>query len=591
MESGRINKRTAKACQSCRRRKVRCHMEGGAPCRACQRRSSPCILAAVSGRAMDEMSYLDPSETADVSIKEGYPAWLPMMGEAGFGLAPNISDHTLSYDDFVGQEQPDPLSSLLCFNLPRSHFGQPGSSPLSIFSSAGKQWLQNAVGDEPLDWGVLTPLFPSDPPNLDMNYPPFRRPFIPLPPKQEARHLLSLYFQSFNTFCPTFDEQEFMLHFELEYPTQPEPSAGKWACLNAALALAASLNPTFSAQAGLFWKNATMSWGAFFTEAPSVCSAQALVAMAVYSLGTFQNQPCSTLIPMAIRTLHGLPPGETVGPKQLEIVSMIARSMDIDHALQSGASPTNLNSGGVYRAIPIQELGLESLHPFDFYDAFCALTCLKEDVYRGLYSVSAQEKTDSEVLARIGVLDARLEGWKHTIPVEYRPEHASAAEAIKQGCVLVIYLHLSYYNCLLAIHRRAAPFTAGSLRLDPSYKISNALRSSNPRTLVSSRLCAEASRASLKLAKFIPVGSQLVCGMMISYVVFALKLLVILIVHDPRGPRVHLDIFLIRNLEAFLSQIPINGGDKSTTKLREYCEQYRQIAENAIKQVLIQKKQ
>ncbi|RDW92941.1 fungal specific transcription factor domain-containing protein [Aspergillus mulundensis] len=520
----------------------------------------------------------------------------------------NLPGLPLSYSDLVCKEHPDPLSSLLCFNLPRSLSGQTGPSPLSIFSSVGKQWLQNAVGDEPLDWDVLSPMFAPDP-SLDMDYSPLRRPFIPLPAKDDARCLLNIYFQSFNTFCPTFDEHEFMLHFELEYPVQPEPCPAKWACVNAALALAASLDPRLSGQAGLFWKNAMMSW------APSSWKRRAFIPhrlwwlwyvphqmdfrnrlltryQAVYSIGTFQSQTSSTIIPMAIRTLHGLSPTETNGSKHFEIVLVLARSLDIDHALQGGDPPTDLSDGDLYRAMPVQEMGTDSIRSFDFYEAFSALTRLKEDVYRELYSVSARKKSDSKVLARVGGLDARLEDWKHTIPEEYRPGRPTAAETIKQGnCVLVVYMHLSYHNCLLAIHRRTASFTAASLRLDSSLKMGNAIRSLNTRALISSRLCAEASRATLQLVRFIPVGSQLACGLIISHIVFALKLFAVTIVQDPSSPRVQFDLRLIRNVEAFLSQLPISAGDKGISKLREYCERYREVTENAMKQGAIQKRQ
>lgn len=76
-----------------------------------------------------------------------------------------------------------------------------------------------------------------------------------------------------------FEEQDFMLRFEQEYPIQPEPSAENWACLNSALALACLLDQDFSSKAWLYWKNAALSWGAFFTHAPSLVSAQALVTM------------------------------------------------------------------------------------------------------------------------------------------------------------------------------------------------------------------------------------------------------------------------------------------------------------------------
>lgn len=151
---------------------------------------------------------------------------------------------------------------------------------MSLLSSTGKKWLQDAVGNEVLKWDVLLPSSPGpDLADVDISGSPYHRQYTSLPPKDEARHLLNTYFKNFNTLCPMFEEQDFMLRFEQEYPIQPEPSAENWACLNSALALACLLDQDFSFKAWLYWKNAALSWGAFFTHAPSLVSAQALVTM------------------------------------------------------------------------------------------------------------------------------------------------------------------------------------------------------------------------------------------------------------------------------------------------------------------------
>lgn len=73
---------------------------------------------------------------------------------------------------------------------------------------------------------------------------------------------------------------------------------------------------------------------------------------------------------------------------------------------------------------------------------------------------------------------------------------------------------------------------------------------------------------------------------MINYVIFALKLFVILTVQDPRSSRARADILLMRNLEDILSAIPLTGEDNSIQKLIQYCAGYRHVAERAINKVL-----
>ncbi|KAL4794965.1 hypothetical protein BDV19DRAFT_178374 [Aspergillus venezuelensis] len=590
---GRIEKlRTDKACRSCRRRKVRCDMNGNNGCRACERRSSPCIPASPKKKTATRnrdllagLPSLEPQDGVDESFQNIAPLSLdlPVFEEpfapsaVHFDLPPysgRIVDETLS--------NPDPLSSLSCFTLPRSLVNDPRSQPFSVFSSAGDQWLQDAVGDEPLDCNLMLPS--SIGPDLtDADFhSSLRRQFIALPPKDEARRLLKTYFESVNPFVPTFEEHEVMLHFEQDYPILPESSAEKWACLNATLAVASLLDPDSCSKAWLYWKNATMSWGAFFTHTPSLLSVQALITMTVYLIGTFHNNLSSTMVPMAVRTLHGLSPAEMSISRQARMVLMITRALDIDYALQVGASPACLSLGEA------DDTDFPSLPLFDFFDAFCGLIRLKEDIYRALYSLSAQDKSDSEVISCVGELDARLEEWKANIPAEYRPGHPDAAHTIKRGnCALVVNLQLCYYNSLLTIHRRTIPCTSAlSMQLD-SVKSSNlTFRSPNPRSLVSERLCTEAARSSLKLVKHIPQDNPLISGVMVHYLVFALKLLVILIVQDARSPRAQADIILLRKMEDVLSSICESRKDQSIIKLIEYCVQYRQVAEKAVKQAL-----
>ncbi|KAL4929758.1 fungal specific transcription factor domain-containing protein [Aspergillus undulatus] len=548
-------------------------------------RDHPVAIASLEPHALlaDELPDYSASFTLD----------LPPPDEAQGILAADLPLQPMpNGDPVLDLSDVDPLSSLSCFSLPRSLVDRPHSSPFSIFSTAGNQWLAEALGDEFLNWDVLLPSpFGSELTDADVHCAPLRRQFIPLPPKDEARYLLNLYFQSVNPFCPTFEEHDFMLHFENEYPIRPEPSAEKWACLNSALAVACLLDPSRCPKGWLYWKNATMSWGAFFAHAPNLPSAQALITMTMYLVGTFQSNLCNTLVPMAIRTFQGLSPADVSMSRQAHVVLMITRSLDIDHALQAGISPTGLGLDYVHDHTHPAEIGAPSHHLLDFFDAFCELIRLKEDVYRSLYSLSAKDKSGTEVISRVGQLDARLEEWKDSIPQEYRPGHPDAARSIKQGSsALVIHLHLAYHNCLLTIHRRAIPCTTWSMCQDPILSPDSAIRSPNGRTLVSEKLCGEAARASLKLVKHIPQDNPLICGVMVYYLVFALKLFVILIVKDPRSPRTRADIALLRNMEDFLSAISESRRDQSILKLIKHCIQYRNIAEKALQQVLLDTK-
>lgn len=182
------------------------------------------------------------------------------------------------------------------------------------------------------------------------------------------------------------------------------------------------------------------------------------------------------------------------------------------HALQAGMPPTDL---GVDQFVDPQTFtALEDPNlAFDCYPAICRLVEIKEDIYRQLYSIVAQGKSAYEAIITVGELDTRLEQWKNDIPDKYRPGHPRAQDTIKQGISNnLLHIHISYFNCVLVIHRRSFPNTTWSTTLNALPTTHHAIRSANPRVLKSTQLCAEAARATLRLVKNIPKDNPLIRG-------------------------------------------------------------------------------
>ncbi|OJJ05951.1 hypothetical protein ASPVEDRAFT_45379 [Aspergillus versicolor CBS 583.65] len=576
----RKTRASTKACHSCRRRKVRCQFDSGMPkCRACYRRSSLCIPSMVALPQLEaEPTAFDPF--ADVLLG------LPSLAEtAHLDTALSPLAHQLS-SAFDPPPDTDPFSLLSCFALPRSLVSHHDSTPLSIFSREGKEWLAAAAGTDVLDsHGLSAAAFGAD--TIFGSPSPLAKQFVALPPKDIARSLLQTYFAVYNSFCPTFQEEEFMLWFELEYPIGPESSAA-WACLNATFALASLLDEQSQANSWLFWKNATLSWESFVTQAPSLCSAQALLTMTLYLLGTFHSNPSSTMISMAVRMLSGISSPQASLSQQFQLVRMVTQSLDLDHALQVGVPPTEL---GAVQDIAIPDYLPDPNLQFDCYPSFCRLLGLKEQVYRQLYSITAQDKDEYEAIAAVGQLDSQLEQWKSDIPEKYRPGHPKARDTIEHGpSPTILHLHLSYYYCVLVIHRRLTFYRSNSKAFTPFATSHIAHRSPNPRALISTRLCADAARASLRMVKCIPKENPLVRGLMLYYVVFALKLLVTHTIQDPSSPRARADVLLMRNLEDVLSTIPVAQDERSTRNLIDYCTHHRDAAEQAINDALARRR-
>lgn len=133
----------------------------------------------------------------------------------------------------------------------------------------------------------------------------------------------------------------------------------------------------------------------------------------------------------------------------------------------------------------------------------CSFATIVSKVYNQLYSVNATRLSDEALLTTIGELDTELQDWKNSIPVNVRPEYE--IKVAHQPLILhIVILHLTYYNCLMTIHRRSVHHNSWTSRATAIQDASE--RPLNPRVFSSAALCVTAARASINLIKYIPKG-------------------------------------------------------------------------------------
>lgn len=117
------------ACRSCRRRKVRCDRDGRVICRACERRSSPCITGSPP-LGSPILPGLDGSGPELGSDSTQPLIGLPALEETEPQL-PVLSCCDLVFDQATNAS--DPFSTLFCLSLPRSVVGQCGTWLSTLF--------------------------------------------------------------------------------------------------------------------------------------------------------------------------------------------------------------------------------------------------------------------------------------------------------------------------------------------------------------------------------------------------------------------------------------------------------------------------
>ncbi|KAF7543926.1 hypothetical protein G7Z17_g10352 [Cylindrodendrum hubeiense] len=509
-----------------------------------------------------------------------------------------------------GQEEVEALSEMMC-SLVTNNYGETryigSSSGFSIFSPKGIQWVNSKTGDQSFQ-RTISDVSVDD--HKWTNWKPevfgdlFRRQiFRPLPPKPEALSLLQDFFENFNCIFPLFHQPTFMHLVERQYSTDPYHGSGWWASLNVALAIAHRLrvmsNLVPQDEDDKAWDHLKNAMGVFpelMMRNTDLLSVQALLGMALFMQGTPNPQPSFLLISAAMRLahtigLHKRGTGFNLNPIEIEQrkrVFWIAYMLDKDLCLRSGRPPAQDDDDmnvELPEADPVDNIGniplADGKGKMNLFRVMCEVATIESEVYKRLYSVSATKQSDGDLLNTIGELDQKLEDWKDSIPVDFRPEHE--IKASHTPLILhVVMVHLTYYNCLTTIHRMSIHHGYWTSRLS-NYAIQG-LNSKplNPRVFSSATICTNAARASVSLLKYVPQGDFACVWMILYFPVSALVTLFGNILQNPVDPRAKSDTRLMNTVVTFLSMLGQEAEQGGVHRMLGICSEFERIAKAVI---------
>lgn len=162
---------------------------------------------------------------------------------------------------------------------------------------------------------------------------------------------------------------------------------------------------------------------------------------------------------------------------QLRNLFWICYTIDKDVALRTGQPPIiadencelTLPPGYLDRAFSDPEKddnpSMEPVFPFDL-----RLSIIKSRAYSHLYSVSALQKSDADLLKSIRELDDELEKWRLSIPPDWRPIMSFSPKASDPNVSMhSLVQRLNYYLCMTVIHQagsRCKAWIKGSGTMD-----------------------------------------------------------------------------------------------------------------------------
>ncbi|KAM0434790.1 hypothetical protein ACHAQK_008707 [Fusarium lateritium] len=508
------------------------------------------------------------------------------------------------------QVEVEALSEMMC-SLVTNNFGETryigSSSGFSIFSPKGVSWVNGKTGDDSFQ-RTISEISVDD--HKWTNWKPevfgdlFQRPvFRPLPPKAEALSLLQDFFDNFNCILPLFHQPTFMHLVQLQYSSDPYQGSGWWASLNIALAIAHRLRVMSNLvpqdeddKAWGYLKNAIGVFPELTMRNTDLLSVQALLGMALFLQGTPNPQPTFLLVAAAMRLaqsigLHKRGTGFNLNPIEIEQrkrVFWIAYMLDKDLCLRAGRPPAQDDDDmnvELPDADPADNIGniplADGKGKMNLFRVMCEFATIESEVYKRLYSVQATKQSDGELLNTIGELDHKLEEWKDSIPIDYRPEHdinASHTPLILH----VVMLHLTYYNCLTTIHRMSVHHGFWTSRL-ANYAIQGLnARPLNPRVFSSAALCTAAARASVSLLKYVPQGDFACVWMILYFPVSALVTLFGNILQNPLDPRAKSDTRLMNIVVTFLSMLGQEAEQGGVHRMLGICAEFERIAKAVI---------
>ncbi|KAL4821083.1 fungal-specific transcription factor domain-containing protein [Aspergillus spinulosporus] len=516
---------------------------------------------------------------------------------------------------------PDDFGGLL---IPRCIMGGPiDRRNIPILSCEGLQWMSQKAGMTPrlssgihsnaTSFGILNDNFP--------------KAFCPLPSKEEAASLLYQYLQNFNCLCPLFEQAKLTTLFNEDNLDTALRVPSCWASVNVVFALGIAFRVkdrtvahSEHQRSWLFIKNAFSSFHDLCLGQPDLWSIQALLGMSIFFLGTMSAEPCCFLAAAAIRMSEQIGLGRlnehiTLSSEDMEHrrrIFWIAYCLDREYraslyferpaliqariSIRFGRPPTQSDED-ISIDLPtatsmgdFQKLSSTSKQrEFDAFRAHCKLATIKSQLYKDLYSAAAKDRPLSEIMASIGTLDEMLRNWREDLPPECRPESYGLPSVSQSSVsVMLLYLHCSYFNCLIAIHRLIV--SRGLQTSQDLLRKYEELSSSAPppytsRVFESETLCANAARASIRLLKYMPEGHISLVGILIHYPIVALTTLSSIIIRNPLGASLN-DLRLMDQVETYLSSLVVSIPNQVIGQLRTYCAKYRAAASAAAQKTM-----
>ncbi|KAL4864418.1 hypothetical protein BDV12DRAFT_176184 [Aspergillus spectabilis] len=523
--------RMKKACDHCRRSKIRCEkVECSASCTACERKSYACIISPDPG--------LHPPLFSSTSSCP-FPATVGQ--DASSFITFRQRSKILLHDWIYGNIRTRDLQSIP--NL------------LKDFS----QEYQNNVTLTFSHMALVEDLTESQTcaeENVSTHVP------FPLPPEAEVLQIILTFSQCTVSVLPLFKDEieKWMAKRTYLDPSLPEDVA-TWAALNIVLAMGYTLHllqHPESQQDIVKYKqhlqNALATIPRLILGTPSLTSVQALFGMACLLNSNFELPSTHGLLAIAIQQAHTLGihradlADHDSDPEQRTRVFWVGYILDKMICTAQGLGPYEDEANSLI-ALPEPNTHNDSLPLFNLFSRLCIL---KGRIFKTVYTnadthypqpPSTSRNQTQPQISPTESLESDLSAWRQSLPPGIESSLPSMDPTSSTRLAIVVLL-LTYHQAIITLYKPVYfSLEARKGRLD-----------SQPRMIdIRNLACVNSARKTASLVRFYPVYVPLGGRSLLSYVFTSLVILTMYILDDPVAATAAGDLRLVRELSRFIS--------------------------------------
>ncbi|KAH8660446.1 fungal-specific transcription factor domain-containing protein [Xylariales sp. PMI_506] len=413
----------------------------------------------------------------------------------------------------------------------------------------------------------------------------------PLPAWTDAFALVKEFFDEEHKVFPCFHPPTFMALLGQQYSGTSNDSPAWWASLNAVLAIAqrrrVEKGECPAADEEVAWGYAANALGTVLDvlmRNTQLISVQALLTIAWFFLGTPNPQPSFMFTGSALRLAHsiGLHRSDCVAswtPIEQEIrtrVFWIAVSFDRELCLRTGRPPAHdLESSRVDLPSNSLDDDADAVKTVDgarlkIARAQAQLAVVQDRIYQKLY-LHEPEKDGSYIADSVSALNQQLDEWSIAAAPAFSPDQ-DVRTGEHHGLVRLYY---SYYNCVMVINRMH-----GREYWMPRNSKAPPILSTSMKTSI--QRCLKAARSVMALASAVPRGWKSFYWDILPIQAAAIIILCINAIHEPKSDTAKSDLQAVFETAQTFAELSGERSDTYLSQIRLAVQELYRMARVAV---------